>query len=170
MKLGAIPVLLLIACFGEHISAHEFLYNFLEVKIGGDESVTVHFTVHAAEFSDDSTVDPTSTDTTWFETLPLSAKTRLCERANSEISESYRIQSGESRLQPLPIAVEAELNNDTRPGCLSTYLSVPDGAKIITLFYSGVGKRLLLVITRKGSFPKTYDLASGDSCTIPLHP
>ncbi|MCG8601679.1 MAG: hypothetical protein MI807_16170 [Verrucomicrobiales bacterium] len=170
MKLRAIPVLLLIACFGEHISAHEFLYNFLEVKIGDDEGVTVHFTVHAAEFSDDSTVDPTSTDTTWFETLPFSAKTRLCGRADSEINKSYRIQSGESRLQPLPIPVEAGLDNDTRPGCLSTYLSVPDSAKSITLFYSGVGKRLLLVITRKGSFPKTHDLASGDSCKIPLHP
>lgn len=148
--------------------AHDSLYNYLEIRVETDGAATIHFSVHAAELSDDPEVDPTSPGTEWFSQLSPTETGVIVERANKQLNQSYRILSGENEVPNPAISPRATLDSEIRPGCFSAALEIPSKDDLLTVFYTGSEKRLLLVITSPGAFPKTFDLASGEKQSIPL--
>ena len=155
---------------GSSVFGHDSLYNYLEINIDSDGNTSIHFSIHAAELSEDPLVDPASQDTSWFSRLSDDQKRKLITRANQQLNASYRIEWEGSSKSPAVISPDAELDSETRPGCLSSLLQLTENPSSISICYTGTEKRLLLVVTRHGAFPKTYDLASGETRAISLIP
>ncbi len=160
---------ILVLC-GSSALGHDSLYNYLEINIDAKGGTTIHFSIHAAELSEDPEVDPTSQDTAWFSHLSAAQKQQIIDRANQQLHNSYRIEWGDSSITPSPISSDSELDSETRPGCFSSSIKVTANQKSVSIFYTGIEKRLLLVVTKKGAFPKTYDLATGETQAISLTP
>ncbi len=160
---------ILILC-GSSALGHDSLYNYLEINIDAEGGTTIHFSIHAAELSENPEVDPTSQDTAWFSHLSAAQKQQVIDRANQQLQDSYRVEWGDSSIAPSPISSDSELDSETRPGCLSSYIKVTENQTSVSIFYTGIEKRLLLVVTKQGAFPKTYDLATGETQAISLTP
>jgi len=160
-------IIVLVASF--RLSAHDSLYNYIEVRPAGPESVEIEFTVHAAELVPG--VDPNSTDLLWIENLTDAEVETLLSRARDFVADSY--------LCSLPIGCDitfpdcAEIRqlaleaDAPRPGCIVAHVTVSRHQHPIALRYSEEAqKRLMLVVTTPGAFPQVHDLAPGEKFDI----
>lgn len=150
-------------------SAHESLYEWIEIRVDEDGSAEVEFTIHAASLVPDWGIDPTSSDDSWFAQLDPSERQELGVRAIAWITAFYEIKVNEGALLTVdPIVVPASLDNAARPGCFAATASFLSNSTALSIDYRGKEKRLMVVTIRPGAFPRTIDLAPLESRTFQL--
>ena len=175
-----VPVVILILGFFLTSPGHDSLYNYVEIQIH-EESLSIEFSVHAAEIAGDLGIDPTETDTSWFLKLSEDETKSLLTKADQFISQSYRISGNSFPLdddgslaihfeEPQTLRKMWRKEVSTRPGSLPGKITSSQLPAAIQIEYLNPEKRLLLVINRPGAFPKAYDIAPGESKKLTLSP
>lgn len=167
---GYIAAILLLACLTRS-DAHESLYHFAEIRLGPETS-EIEISVHAAELATEFGIDPAEQDTAWFGELSESRRHELIRRAASFAAKSFLFAlPGES--EPLPafhFPPDQRLGSGSRPGSLSGTIPLAKRPASLSLSHGDSGKRLMLVVTRPGSFPEVHDIGPGESITLSLEP
>lgn len=158
-------------------SAHDSLYNYVEIRIEPAKGATVSFSVHGPELAVPFGVNPLEIDDSWIEKLTPNQAERVMDDARQYIHDSFRVFHGTedllltSKLQ-FPSLSEArhswKSSEGARPGTFVGTLFVNPIPDELTFDYHNTQKRLMLVVTRPSSFPKVFDIAPGQSRTIAL--
>lgn len=151
------------------LNAHDSLYNYIEVRSVDEKLARIEFTVHAAELVPG--VDPNSADLLWIENLTDSQIEILLNDAKQFVFKSYlaSMQSGSELAFPdaKSLRLLARDPDAPRPGCIIASLVVAHQSMPITLTYSAAAqKRLMLVSSKPGAFPKVSDIAPGENFEI----
>lgn len=158
---------ILLASF--QLSGHDSLYNYIEIRPADPGSIEIEFTVHAAELVPG--VDPNSTDLLWIQDLTDEEVETLLSHARDFVASSYLcslppgcdiIFPDCARLRELALEMDAP-----RPGCIVARATISRTHQPVALRYSSEAqKRLMLVVTSPGAFPKVHDLAPGENFEI----
>ena len=149
--------------------AHDSLYNYIEVRPVDGESVRIEFTVHAAELVPG--IDPNSADLLWLETLTDSQVETLIDDAKAFVSQSYHclLPSG-AKVAFANCEAIRRLARDPeapRPGCIIGSVVVSTTAIPLSIRYDeSAQKRLMLVTSKPGAFPRVTDIAPGEQFEI----
>lgn len=174
-----VPVLtVFLICFGAMgTSAHDSLYNYIEVRINPDSEIRIDFSVHGPELAITYGVDPLTTDTSWLDVLSPDQAKKLLDDAGSFILKTFQVCSADENLltasdlflPTLPEVKESwKMSEGARPGSFVGTLLLPTSLESVTFQYGKADKRLMLVVTRPGSFPKVYDIGPEQSQKIDL--
>ncbi len=153
-------------------TAHDSLYNYVEVNGLDPDFLRIEFTVHAGELTPEA--DPNSADLLWVESLTDEQVENLLQRAVDFVASTYQCSfPGKYRVR-FPSCGElrdlARAPNASRPGCIVGTVTLKRDADLaIPLRYCETArKRLMFVTTKPGSFPRVKDLAPGETIEIPL--
>jgi len=158
------------------------LYHQIEVDLQNPGRLGIRFTIHAPELPSAVAggVDPAAVDDAWLSSRSNEELAALVSEARSLISRCFEMRFTGNR----PLQLEHNLAfgspetirrprtaNPPPPACLEATLEAanpgpPQELKI--RLAPDAEKRLLLVVTRPGSFPATRDLAAGERTSIPL--
>ena len=158
---------LLLTCLPNSAPCHESLYNYVEVTHLENGELEIAFSVHAAELLSDTSVAPTTSDTSWYPLLTDSEKAELSECAAAFLSSAYALFSTEGESISTPgVPIPESLDIGARPGCLLGTLRFQKPPELLTIRYLEQAKRLMLVIVRPRAFPEVRDLESGESFSL----
>ena len=194
-RILAVIGLALLGWPGSVVRGHDTLYFYAEVHLsaenngedggGGHELV---FSVHAADLPSavDLGADPLATSFVWLARADDVGFARLVDEAVAFVEETYSLGfDGEEPAGLRPVGSrEAKrdasggggeanrgrlLEESARPGFLAISSPLPHRTKELRLCLSPhAGKRLLLVLNRRGHFPKVHDIGPGDSFVVDL--
>lgn len=162
--------------------AHDSLYHYAEARIGEGAAVEVTFSIHAADLASARALgaDPAGVDLEWLRGRTESEVGALLADAKAFVTGAFSLGAdgravdlAESLRFPAPALLASNPGGAeaARPGFLEATVVLPAGTRVLTLGHAPVsGKRLLLVLSRAGAFPRVRDLAPGESATLILTP
>lgn len=168
MALAAIP-----------LSAHQELYHNIAINLKGAESsepIEITFTLHAPELLVGfSQAGDAYFDEHWLSTRSEDELKQLIDAARGYLGDRFELQLN-NRLVDLPSALKFPTFTTIRdgegvpPACFEARLTlIPSGASDLQVNHSAQSeKRLLLVVTRPGSFPAVTDLPPGENTVLTL--
>ncbi len=183
---GLFAVLAVCICcsFPDDAKAHLELYHNVEVNLTETSDtgrVRLYFTIHAPEllvgFEE---AGSEIFDAEWLRTRTDAEFETLFQRARQFVNQKFgfRINSGpeldlkEGMSFEKPETIRDDTYQSGVPvACLLAYVEfevTSEGRSIVVELKKEAGKRLLLVCTRKGAFPETHDMDTGDSVTLDL--
>lgn len=167
----------LLQSFSPFCAGHDSLYNYVEIRLGTSGDATVDFSVHGPELAADYGVDPLETGTGWLDALTDEQIDTLFKHAGEFVLHSFRVEDEDKNLLspenlrfPTPSETKHswESQEGARPGSIVGSLHLDRAPGVLTIHYSDAAKRLMLVISRPGKFPKVYDIEPNQTMSIPL--
>lgn len=175
---------------GSFARGHDTLYLYAELHLSGESNGVVGggvreivFSVHAAELplAADLGADPLGTSLDWLARADDAEFSLLFDQAAAFVEKTYTL--GLDGEEPVGAAIAEQevsafkggldrrrlLEESARPGFLAISSPLPHRTKELRLCLSPrAGKRLLLVLNRRGHFPKVHDIGPGDSFVVDL--
>lgn len=159
--------------------AHQELYHNIAINLKDTDAkgtIEVTFTLHAPEllvgFEE---AGDAFFDERWLGTLNNEELKQLIATARTYLTHRFELRLGDDEvdLSPslkFPAFTEIQKGEGVPPACFEARLTLhPAGSSELTVNHSSESeKRLLLVVTRPGSFPAVSDLPPGQNAVLPL--
>lgn len=153
-------------------SAHDSLYQVIEIHVDASGNRTLSISIHLAELATDFGVDPNRADLDWWPALSADEQKEILARADALLADRFAFDekslTGAFRHPFSRGGISEETTESARPGCLIATAALDRNIGKLKLTYTATEKRLMVVTTRPGAFPKVIDLAPGEHLVLPL--